>query len=114
MSADDNHSQSLVPQEVTEREEDNLYIITTYSHPDDLKMVIRDIQERLSVSDSLKIDISAMDNINFIAVQSFIAINHFARNHHKNLQWLSPHDKFMDTFSKLGLYSEMMKMEFIA
>lgn len=112
--SDDDNSKNNMSQVMTNIGDETPYIIPSPLQSDTLKIIIGDIQKKFAVSDSLKIDISAVHEINFVAVQSFIAINRFAMTHHKSLKWVSPNDKFMDTFSKLGLYSEMMKMEFIS
>lgn len=90
---------------------DNRYTVNISLEYHNIEKIIDVIAEHFKKSDDLQIDVSKIDEISTAAVQAFICVNRYAKSNHKNLEWVSPSNAFINSFNTLGLYSEMMKME---
>lgn len=81
---------------------------------DDIQNFIEDMATAIGNHDEIHINLEHLSVVTTPFVQACISLNRHAFDHEKKIKWTKPSEKFSEAFNNLGLYSEMMKMEFVA
>jgi anti-anti-sigma regulatory factor len=70
------------------------------------------IKNALNAKKDIEVKADKVEFISTAAVQVFISTSRFAKENNLSLKWIAPSEVIGNTFSDMGLYGQLMTMEF--